>query len=545
MKIAVLSNINVNPLIKFLKKDNIDTYSVEGYGNEIGTLLNPNSSICSFNPDIVFIIDDLMQIIDCNLEYLSAAEKIDSWFNNFQSAIKPDTIYYVSDGYLFSDVLKVLVNKEEKYRIEYLWQTKLEAFIKKHQNTHIFPLRTILEQIGEEKAFSTKMWYMGKILFSTYTQQLLCMEIKRLIKLQSFVPKKVLLLDLDNTLWGGLAGENDITPIELSDDHTGLAYKDLQRVILQMKKQGVILGIVSKNTEDDAMEIIKNHPHMILRNDDFAIKRINWNSKSENIAEIASQLNLGLDSIVFFDDNPSERQLITELLPDVTVPNFPDYPEQLSKSMVGIWNKYFRRLVVTEEDSNKTQQYISNSKREEFRHNANSFNDYLLGLDIRVKVIDEKKHIERITQLLNKTNQFNLTTKRHSKKEVESIINNQNIKVFAYQVADKFGDNGIVSVAIVEIIDNIPVIKEFVMSCRVMGKNIENAIIDDIENNYAKQGYDILQSEYISTSKNIPVLKLYDSLGYILVEQRDNYKKYEIDLNNKKKRDFTLAFEKE
>ena len=336
-----------------------------------------------------------------------------------------------------------------------------------------------------------------------------------------------------------MAGAHDTAPIELSEEHTGLAYKNLQRVILQMQSQGVLLAIVSKNNEQDAMEILEHHPHMVLRSETFAAKRINWQPKHENIREIARELNLGTDSFVFWDDNPTERELTKEMLPEVAVPDFPDKPEELAPAMAEIYKEYFAKPSITEEDRKKTAQYAANTARQELEKQAGSFEDYLKQLEIVMTRVSPEKHMERLTQLVNKTNQFNLTTKRYTQGQMAELLQEEGKRVYLYSVADRFGDNGIVAAVIVNLgagcvvsdrtadggetsdlpgLPGCPVVEEFVMSCRVMGKNIEYAIMEDVEADLRESGYVFLRGIYLPTAKNQPVAELYDRLGYQRLE---------------------------
>lgn len=539
MKIAVLSNVNLNGTIRMIKK-HTEVFETEGYGNEIGILMNPSSSVYLYAPDIIFVIEDVMEQICHNLDESEARMKIEQWFLNFERTIKADIIYYVSDAYLWGQELSVVVDKGLKSRIETIWQENLEQLISRCKNVRVFPYNRIIVQEGEKNAFSLKMWYMGKILHSPSMQQRIGQEIIYITKIERRTPKKLLLLDLDNTLWGGLAGEMEFSPIELSEDHIGLAYKNLQRVILEMKKQGVLLGIVSKNNIDDVENILKNHSHMVLRDEDFVIKKINWTNKADNIRTICNELNLGLDSVVFFDDNPTERQLIMQMLPEVIVPDFPERPEDLAGVMVQIWKTHFDRPVLTEEDTKKTKQYAANVKRANAKRLAASFEEYLDGLKIKLIKKNEKNQLERITQLINKTNQFNTMTKRHSMNEMQNIIASENKIVFAYQVVDCFGDNGIVAVVVVDVSSEVAVIEEFVMSCRVMGKNIENAIIQDVEDDLAEQGYSVIEAEYSATIKNKPVKDLYLNLGYAQIQSSGEYKRYSLNMNERPRRDYKV-----
>ncbi len=512
-KIALLSNVNMNFVIRMLQKE-AEVYEAEGYGNELGILMNPASSYHAFAPEITFLIMDLMELLEHDLDSENAGKRVAAWFSGLEGCISKEGIYYVSDAYLWGVELGAVYDTGRKAALEMLWQEQLTLFCQKHSNVRIFPYHHMIEKLGEDNAFSLKMWYMGRILLSPEAQKRLCEEILDRRNLEARIPKKVLLLDLDNTLWGGLAGEADHTPIVLSEDHAGLAYKNLQRVIAQMQRQGVLLAIVSKNNEEDAQSILAEHPHMVLRPECFAAKRINWKPKHENIVEIAQELNLGTDSFVFWDDNPTERQLVRELLPEVIVPEFPDRPEELAPDMVEIYKNYFAKTTVTKEDLEKTSQYAANAKRSELEEKAGSFEEYLKQLEIVVTRVTPKEHVERLTQLVNKTNQFNLTTKRYTQSKMQEVLGDADKRIFLYQVADRFGDNGVVAAVIVDVKGSLPVVEEFVMSCRIMGKNIEYAVVEDIENTLRGEGFAGLKGIYLPTPKNKPVEKLYEQLGY-------------------------------
>ena len=501
MKIALLSNINLNPVNRLLSK-NMEVYETPGYGNELGILMNPDSSIYSFNPGVIFVIDDIMELLNHDFEEESIRLTIDKWFSSFEHSVQKEKVYYVSDAYVWGAEMGICVAEGIKLYIEELWQKRLEQCKNICHNVRIFPYRALIEKIGESHAFSIKMWYMGKILHTSEVHNAIYKAILRQVTVESYVPKKVLLLDLDNTLWGGLAGEHDTEAIKLSDDGIGLAYKNLQRVILQMKKQGVILGIVSKNNENDANEILLNHPHMVLQPNDFVIQKINWQPKYENILQIADELNLGLDSMVFYDDSPAERKMVKDFLPQVVVPDFSDRPEELAENMVDIYKAYFEKPYITDEDKKKTLDYQANEERKKLKDSAKDFDEYLKNLSIQLIREGASLHSERVTQLINKTNQFNLTTKRFQMREVEQILNDDSFEVFVYRVIDSFGDNGIVAVAIVEYTKEAKII-EFIMSCRVMGRRIENAVVEDIEQSARNRGYKKLYGVYVPTAMDL------------------------------------------
>lgn len=531
MRIALLSNINVNGIIRLLK-ENVNIYEVEGYGNELATLLNSEANLYKYEPDMIFVVEDIQELIRHTTKIEEAKKYIKNWFTQIESTIKDKIIYYISDAYCYGVEIKTLADVSIKENLEHIWDEELTNLIKRKDNIRILPYKKIIQEQGEQNSFSRKTWYMGKILYSCLLQKQIASAILKKINEETYVPKKVLLLDLDNTLWGGLAGEEGKERVLLSDDALGLVYKDFQRVVLQMKEQGTVLGIVSKNNFEDAMDIIINHPHMVLKDEDFAIKRINWRNKNDNIQDISRELNVGLDSIVYIDDSPQERQLIVDTLPQVVVPNFPEQKEKLPDFMVEIWSEYFQKPRMTEEDKSKTAQYKANSARRELEKASNTYEEYLKGLNIILSRVDNQIYVERITQLINKCNQFNLTTIRHTRKEIENYLSSKLYKVYAYNVADKFGDCGVTAVVILNFEKKLPMIQEFVMSCRVMGKNIEVGIIDDIERELIDNGFEGIEAKYIKSEKNMPVSDFYEKMGYTLIEKKCGQKKYKMMFNN-------------
>lgn len=514
MKVAILSNTNIEPVNRYLfDLGNNQVFTSRGYGNELGILLNKQSELYAFEPEIVFVLIDQMELINHDLELTRSKGIIDEWFGLFERALNEDIIYYISDAFLYGIEAGVLFDDGILHRIEAYWNELLFEVVSKYHNVRLFSLGSLIRKIGVRETFSEKMWYMGKILYSVDFIRILAKEIYHRINLEVRQSKKVLLLDLDNTLWKGIAGESDSDPIILSDEGIGLAFKNFQRSLKIIKSQGVVLGIVSKNNETDAMDILTNHPHMILRPCDFGIIKINWKNKVENILQISDELNVGLDSMIFIDDNPVEQSFVREALPEVIVPVFPANPENLLVWLEKLYREYFEKPTIVEEDRNKTLQYQANALRKNLMESALDYEEYLDKLEMKLYRVDPVNNRNRLLQLLNKTNQFNLTTKRYNEQEIGRIVEDKDSEVFLYGVVDKFGDNGIVIAAIVEYGDSA-IISEFTMSCRVMGRMIENTVIDEIERSAQTRGYDELMGIYIPTNKNRPVQGLYDSFGY-------------------------------
>lgn len=538
-KTAILSNINISPLVRELKNDSlIEVYEPEGYGNELGYLLNPNSSYHVFGPEATFIWMDVAEYLGHETDVENAKARIRQWFGTFLACLKSEVSYFVSDVHWWGNEILVGENKLNQKQIEYIWMQELQKVCKENSNVYSLSYACIIEEIGVRNAYSSKMWYMGKIAHTQAVFEQMAVEVRRKVTLLSRVPKKVLVLDLDNTLWGGLAGEHDVHPIVLSEDHKGLAYKNLQRVILQMKKSGVMLAICSKNNREDAMEILQNHPHMVLRPENFVAMEINWERKPDNLRKIAQTLNVGLDSFVFFDDSDVEREMVEKMLPEVTVAQFPAKAENLAEGMLDIYRSYFEVLKITEEDREKTALYFANTKRQELQNSVTDFRGYLRELEMQIVWENPGNNKERLLQLVNKTNQFNLTTKRYEAAELEKVLENDQKQVYLYRVTDKFGDNGIVGVVIVDTTKETPLIEEFTMSCRVMGRQIEDYVLDYVEEDIKKMGFHTLEALYIPTAKNGPVEKLYDRMGYEIIEESAAQKRYRLELECKPAREF-------
>lgn len=555
-KIAVLSNINLNYVTRLLKKE-YQVYETEGYGNELGLLLNGQSSYHAFDPEITFLVMDLMELLGHELPPQEDRETdrgsgrgdsetgrdqeipdmppcMRNWFLLLDGCINPGRLYYLSDAWLWGPEIGALPRPWVRQQLENQWLLGVLWLQRRHENVRVFPYRQIIGSMGEENSFSLKMWYLGKILHTNEVQKRLAEEITALTDTEQSVAKKVLLVDLDNTLWGGLAGEREHTPLELSEDHQGLAYKNAQRVLRLIEQSGAVLGIVSKNNEGDALEVIRSHPHMVLREGDFAIWRINWRPKHENISEIAKALNLGLDSIVFWDDSPAERELVKQMLPQVEVPPFPERPEELAPALVEIYYKYFRKARLTQEDVEKTRQYAENGQRSLLKQQVGDYAQYLRRLELKVQPMNPAAHMERLVQLLNKTNQFNLTTVRHTQEEMQKIVADSSKKVYLYRVEDCFGDYGIVSAAIVDMAGETPIVAEWVLSCRVMGREVEDALLGHMEAQLQAAGFVLLKGRYVPTAKNNPVAGLYERLGYQTVcRGEDGAAEYQIQLKER------------
>lgn len=348
--------------------------------------------------------------------------------------------------------------------------------------------------------------------------------------------KKCLVLDLDNTLWGGVLGEDGPDGILLGGDYPGKAFTYWQQALLQLARNGIVLAVCSKNNEADVNEAWEHNPHMVLKRHHFSALRINWSDKASNISSIAQELNIGLDSMVFIDDHPAERELVKQLLPQVEVPDFPTKPYQLMRFFKSLVEKYFRIYTVTEEDKAKTEQYHANALRHAEQSRFADLESFLFSLDMQLDVIPADEHnIPRIAQMTQKTNQFNLTTRRYTDADVQQRMD-QGWRIYCVSVSDRFGDNGITGAIMLKPVegdDDALAIDSLVMSCRVLGKKIEDAFVKTVLNLLRLDGYRRITAEYLPTAKNAQTIDFYDRLGMTCLSvDEDGAKHYQLALND-------------
>ena len=344
---------------------------------------------------------------------------------------------------------------------------------------------------------------------------------------------KVLVCDLDNTLWGGVIGEDGFDGIQLGDEYPGAAYQALQRAILDLYNRGVILAICSKNNEEDAMEVIRKHPGMLLRPEHFAAQRINWNNKSRGIQEIAEELNIGTSALAFLDDNPNERELVCMQMPEITVIDLPDNPVEFE--LILRRQHVFERISLTEEDLNKGELYAQQLKHRELQRNTVTIEEYLQSLEMEMEIVsNSEKTLERVAQLTQKTNQFNMTTKRYSIQQIKKMVEDPGWSVFAFRIRDRLGDNGIVGVTIVSHKGEEFEIDTFLMSCRVIGRTVETAMLDIVVGEVIRQGVNRITGWIFPTKKNIPARDFYRKHGFSLVEEKEGAVRWELGLSDNK-----------
>jgi FkbH-like protein len=379
-------------------------------------------------------------------------------------------------------------------------------------NAHLLTTQRWLDSAG--RGFAPKAWYLGKVAFHDAVFAEAASELKAALRSLTGQARKLLVLDLDDTLWGGIVGDVGWENLRLGGrDGEGEAFVDLQRAAKALTRRGVVLALVSKNEEATALEAIRKHPEMVLREEDFVGWRINWNDKARNIVELATELNLGLQSVVFIDDNPVERARVREALPEVLVPEWPEdkllYPSALHAL------RCFDSLAITAEDAQRTQLYSSERKRDALLQQVGSLDDWLksLGITVRVEPLGPA-NLVRSAQLLNKTNQLNLSTRRLSESELLDWARGPGRGFWAITVGDRFGDAGLTGLISLEADNCVGRIVDYVLSCRVMGRKVEEAMLHLAVREAQRRGLSAVEGLYQQTAKNKPALTFFQKSGF-------------------------------
>ncbi|MDL2338224.1 MAG: HAD-IIIC family phosphatase [Pseudomonadota bacterium] len=376
----------------------------------------------------------------------------------------------------------------------------------------------IAETVGLADWHDTTLWNMAKLPFASAFLPLYADHVCRLIAAVRGKSRKCLILDLDNTLWGGVIGDDGLEGIVIGQgDATGEAHLQVQRTALALRDRGVVLAVSSKNTDEIARQPFRKHPEMLLREDHIAVFQANWNDKATNIKAIAEELSLGLDAMVFLDDNPVERGLVRRMLPQVAVPELPDNAALYARTLLAAG--YFEAIAFSGEDRQRAEFYQDNARRVTLQKQAGDVDAYLVSLNMQMTLqpFDDTGRA-RIAQLINKSNQFNLTTRRYTEADVAAAQSDPEVFTLQVRLADTFGDNGMISVLICRRQGDDWHIDTWLMSCRVLGRKVEVAVLQELISQAAARGVLRLIGNYLPTEKNKLVEDHYAKLGFTLLE---------------------------
>jgi FkbH-like protein len=384
---------------------------------------------------------------------------------------------------------------------------------------------------GKLTWFDDRYWYLARQAVSPEALPILADQTLAVLAAAVGLSRKCIVLDLDGTLWGGVIGEVGLAGIELGSGPSGEAYSDFQTYLLGLKNKGILLAVVSKNNESEARLPFDRHPDMRLRLEDFAAFIVNWNDKAGNIRALADQLELGLDSLVFIDDNPAERALVRELLPEVDVIDLPPDPAGYARALAAYSG--LETAAITQEDRDRTDQYRARAAAREFAARASNLEEFLSGLEMSAMTAPfDEFHLPRIAQLISKTNQFNLTGRRRGLPELRALIDSQEYLHLFLKLRDRFGDHGLVSSVIAHIEGDAAVIDTFVMSCRVIGRTVEAELLAQLGQAAAARGCRFLRGTFVPSGRNQLVKDLYARFGFERVSEEDGVTSWQYDLDS-------------
>jgi FkbH-like protein len=407
--------------------------------------------------------------------------------------------------------------------------TEIRRLAAQEKGVYLLDYDGLVAQYGHESWRDPRKWLTARLPVAAPHLAHLVQEWLRFLLPLAGRTAKVVAVDLDNTLWGGVIGEDGMTGIQLGSEYPGAAYQELQRALLDLSNRGVLLAVCSKNNAEDASEALEKHPGMLLRPKHFAALRVNWNDKSQNLREIASELNIGIDAMALVDDNPVERKHIRAALPEVAVIELPEDSMAFAAALRDC--PLFERLTLSEEDRQRSSYYAAERERKELEQTFSTKEEFYESLAQEAEIaLVAPATLTRVAQLTQKTNQFNLTTHRYTEQQISEIAGHSTRGVWSIRVRDCFGDNGLVGVAITHDRDETCEIDTFLLSCRVIGRTVETAFLAHLVQRARERQLRIMQGWFLPTKKNAPARDFYANHGFHLVKQDENRMLWQLDL---------------
>ena len=515
------------------------------YDNYTSEIMDPDSALYKFQPQIVFLIPSDQrckydgQLSDSRANQQAQVTEVSSQLLDMCRLLNERTNaeiilsnFKLPSGFDLGPYRHRVLGSDWSFRK----QVNLELGLNAPACVHICDFEFLEHRRGALYSQDDRAWFESKQPCSTDMLVDVAKEVVHIIDSLHKPPKKLLVLDLDNTLWGGIVGDDGLEGIEIGDTSPrGEAFKAFQKYVLSLTERGVLLAVCSKNDYDNAFEPFEKHPEMVLRPEHFVAFKANWDPKSDNIRQMSVELNLGLDSFVFVDDNPAEIEIIRQLAPEVTPllvgPDPADYVRQLQDS------RLFERTSITVEDSQRTGQYRQEVKRKELLSSTTDITSYLASLEM-VGTLTEFNLLDapRISQLINKSNQFNLTTRRRSEAEVQALIEDPEHICFTMRLADRFGDHGLISVVVAKLNNGSEgshlAIDTWLMSCRVLKRQVEEEIVNEIMRLARLRSCSHVLGTFLPSAKNGMVRQLYPQMGFNPVSESPERSDYQADVES-------------
>ncbi|MFZ0961351.1 MAG: HAD-IIIC family phosphatase [Terriglobia bacterium] len=482
--------------------------------------------------------DPLSGSIDCSVAAQRAADDLEANLAELQERLPSATVILHT---VYFAPLHALTGLEHHgphtlSTISSLFNVHIGQLSRKHPNVLVHDIAALAAGIGYRNWFDPRLWYLARCRLSQEAMKALAQSTVSLLRAWKGQARKCVVLDLDNTLWGGIVGEDEMEGIALGEEGIGLAFAEFQDELLNLTRKGIMLAICSKNNEEDAFAVLKRHPSMRLKEDHFAAYRINWRDKATNMRELALELNLGLDSFVFIDDNPAERTLVRSELPEVLVPEWPQDPALYKTALLDLAATHLLKLSITEEDRARTSIYRAEGERRALLESSGgNLESYYRSLEMTARVaIANSFTIPRIAQLTQKTNQFNLTSLRYSEADIRALSEAPDVLVLCLALSDRFSDNGIVGVMILRHLSAGEWhIDTLLLSCRVIGRTVENAFVGFASRILIDRSAEYLIGEYRPTRKNAVTANLYRDLGFQPMGERAGITRWKLSLRER------------
>lgn len=535
-RIAILGGSTTNQFRDFLELFLLDAGIVpvfyeSAYAQYYEEAVFPNEALAEFKPDIIFVFTTIVNLKEQPSAFETkerAEERIGREYTRFQNIWKGLDRYHVAviqnnfemPAHLTLGSSDAVLWGGWRHTIESL-NARLAEYAAEHDNMYVHDVHHLASFLGLDAWFDLFQYSAYKLAVRYETMPFVALHAANLIKAMLGRTRKCLVLDLDNTLWGGVIGDDGVDGIQIGKETPEAeAYTAFQKYVLALKERGVLLAVCSKN-EESAAKAGFSHPDTILHLDDFVAFQANWESKDQNVRRIANILNIGLDSLVFIDDNPMERAIVREHVPEVAVPevtggDVASYIRAIER------NGYFETVSISEDDRKRSETYHANQKRVEMQASAGSYEEFLESLDMRAKVAPFCHfYYDRIAQLTNKSNQFNLTTRRFTRADIERMAEDPHYITLYGKLQDRFGDNGLVSVVIAETEGKDVHIRLWLMSCRVLKRGMEEAMMEALAEKARLAGGKKLIGYYYPTAKNGMVRDFYSAHGFSLVDDAD------------------------
>jgi len=529
IKVAVLGNHTTNFFVKALENQ----LTVAGFNPSIFesdydqidiTLIDGESELYKFNPEIIVVFESVLKLKDKFYSvkdnesrtdfYKTEKDIIQNRVSNIRANGSDAKIVYFSYELIDDELYGNLFSKIPHSFYNNLWQLNNELidFSRNEPDFYVFDINKYLKGIVDYRDWTALI--NSDLHYSIDTFAKISYYLGQFINTFKGHFKKCLILDLDNTTWGGIIGDDGLENIQVGSLGIGKAFTQLQKWAKHLKERGVILAICSKNSEDVAKEPFEKHSEMVLRLDDISIFVANWKNKADNIRYIQDVLNIGFDSMVFLDDNPAEREIVRQSLPGVTVPELPEDPAYYIPYIESL--NLFETVSYSENDKDRTSQYQQEAKRKKLISSVTNMDDYLKSLEMKGNISAfNSDDVSRIAQLTQRSNQFNLRTKRYTEKDITEFMNSDHHLTYTIKLKDKFGDYGLISVIILEKTnDDVYFVDTLIMSCRVLKRDVENYALNKIVGDVKNKGVNNIIGEYLPTPKNKLVSDLLTKLSF-------------------------------